>query len=341
MKEDLRKVQEHYGAVFGENDPVPRSFSATTSPDAPILIDRSNLGILRLSGNERLRFLHNQTTNDINRLQPGDGCETIFVNSTGRTLDLATIYATENALIILVSPNRREFLFGWIDRYIFPADKVEIKDDSGNFGVFALIGDSSGEYLQKIGVSEEILQGIEGSHHEVNTAIGSFRVAVGTGLDLPGYTLIIPDSILAPLWEELVKLGIVPAGSDTWESLRVRQGRPAPDRELTEDYNALEAGLWRAISFDKGCYIGQETIARLNTYKGVKQRLWGIQLNRPVEINNTITVEHMKVGEITSVDGDFALGYLKTKAGGVGMQVQVGEATGEVVAVPYLRHEYL
>ncbi|MEG3438373.1 folate-binding protein [Pannus brasiliensis CCIBt3594] len=343
MKEQLREVQEKYGAIFRENHDVPESFNrdrdALTAD--PLLIDRSDLGVLWMTGSDRLRFLHNQTTNRIDSIRPDRGMETIFVNSTGRTLDLATVYATEDSLLILVDPNRRSFLLPWIDRYIFPMDKVEITDVSDNFGVFTLIGDRSGEYLQKIGVSEEILAGVEGDHREVSVAIGPIRVAVGTGLDLPGYTLIVPVAILAPFWEELVKMGAIPAGSTVWETLRVRQGRPAADRELTEDYNALEAGLWRAISFEKGCYIGQETIARLNTYKGVKQRLWGIQLDRPVEVGTAIEGEAGKIGEITSVVDNFALGYVKTKAGGPGLAVKVGEAKGEVVAVPYLRHEYL
>jgi tRNA-modifying protein YgfZ len=341
MRERLQEIQRQNGAIFRESDTVPRSFGVDRLDVSPLLIDRSDLGILQLTGSDRLRFLHNQTTNHINRLQPHQGCETIFVNSTGRTLDLATVYATEEALLLLVSPNRRQFLFQWIDRYIFPMDKVAIQDVSDNFGIFYLVGDSSGEYLQRIGISEDILPGMEGEHRQVNLALGPVRIALGTGLDLPGYTLIVPVDILAPLWEELVKQGAVPAGLDTWESLRIHQGRPTPDRELTEDYNALEAGLWRAVSFDKGCYIGQETIARLNTYKGVKQRLWGIQLDRPVEMDTPITLEGTKIGEITSIIDNFALGYVKTKAGDVGTVVQVGEAVGTVVAVPYLRHEYL
>ena len=73
--------------------------------------------------------------------------------------------------------------------------------------------------------------------------------------------------------------------------MRIQQGRPKSDRELTEDYNPLEAGLWQTISFEKGCYIGQETIARLNTYKGVKQKLWGIKLDRSVSPQTPIFVD--------------------------------------------------
>lgn len=65
-------------------------------------------------------------------------------------------------------------------------------------------------------------------------------------------------------------------GSREWEVLRIQEGVPAPDRELTLDHNPLEAALWHTVSFDKGCYVGQETIARLKTYDGLKQQLWGI-----------------------------------------------------------------
>jgi hypothetical protein len=116
-----------------------------------------------------------------------------------------------------------------------------------------------------------------------------------------------------------------------------------PERELTEDYNPLEAGLWQTISFSKGCYIGQETIARLNTYKGVKQQLWGVRLGAPVQPGSVVTLEGEKVGKLTSFTeterGLFGLAYIRTKAGGVGLKVQVAEVEGEIVDVPFLTHE--
>ncbi len=132
-------------------------------------------------------------------------------------------------------------------------------------------------------------------------------------------------------------------GDRVWEQLRIEQGRPIPDRELTEDYNPLEAGLWQTISFSKGCYIGQETIARLNTYKGVKQQLWGIRLQAPVESGTVVMLGDEKVGKLTSFtqtnQGSFGLAYIRTKAGGVGLKVQVGEVDGEIVDVPFLSHD--
>jgi folate-binding protein YgfZ len=129
-----------------------------------------------------------------------------------------------------------------------------------------------------------------------------------------------------------------------WEMLRILQGRPATDSELTDDYNPLEVGLWQTVSFSKGCYIGQETIARLNTYKGVKQYLWGIRLSAAAEPGTVITIGEEKVGKLTSYtttpDGHFGLGYIRSKAGGVGLKVQVGETEGEIIAIPFVSHEY-
>jgi folate-binding protein YgfZ len=334
MKAQLETIKAQYADNFLKNySNDPESLESQT-----ILIDRSDWGLLELKGADRLRFLHNQTTNAIDRLKPGQSCETIFVNSTGRTLDFVTVYATDEALLILVSPQRRQFLLELIDRYIFPFDKVEISDLTDNFGIFTLIGTQSGQYLQKIGIPENILTGVQGSHYLLSEP--ALRVAPGTGLDLPGYTLIVPADGLVSVWENLIKNGVTPAEVQVWEYLRIHQGRPAVDQELTEDYNPLEAGLWRAIVFDKGCYIGQETIARLNTYKGVKQRLWGIKLSQPVAVDTPIILEDKKVGLLTSVLDNFGLGYVKTKAGGEGLKVQIGDAEGELTALPFLSHEY-
>lgn len=307
------------------------------------IYDRSYWGILELTGNDRSRFLHNQTTNQINLLKPGQGCDVVFVNSTGRTLDLATAYLTEESILILVSSNRRQFLMEWMDRYIFPMDKVSVQDRSPELAIFTLLGLESREFLAQFGING-ILDQSEASHELVEIENIQTRVAVGTGLGIPGYTLIVPMAQATTLWKILTQKGAEPMSDRTWEELRIKQGRPTPDQELTEEYNPLEAGLWRAISFDKGCYIGQETIARLNTYKGVKQRLWGLKLNQFVTPPASISWEGEKVGSLTScietTEGVIGLGYIRTKAGGPGMTVQVGDAIAQVIAVPFLSHDY-
>ena len=90
------------------------------------LFDRSHWGRIRLTGADRGRFLHNQTTNNIEQLSAGKGCRGVFVTSTGRTIDLATVYALEDSLLVVVSPGMTQQLYDWMDKYIFFSDKVAL-----------------------------------------------------------------------------------------------------------------------------------------------------------------------------------------------------------------------
>ncbi|MEA5603118.1 folate-binding protein [Nostoc sp. UHCC 0252] len=308
------------------------------------ICDRTAWGRIKVSGDDRLNFLHNQSTNNFQILKPEQGCDTVFVTSTARTIDLATAYVREDAVILLVSPNRRQYLMEWLDKYIFYADKVELSDITEYTNTFSLIGPGSDAVLEKLGIGELIGQPY--ASHKVYTIASAegVRIAVGSGLAAPGYTLTFPNTDKVTVWNKLLEAGAVEMSDRAWDALRILQGRPAPDSELTDDYNPLEVGLWQTISFTKGCYIGQETIARLNTYKGVKQHLLGIRLSAPVEVGSAIAVGDEKVGKLTSftetADGYFGLGYIRTKAGGVGLKVKVGETEGEVIEIPFVSHDY-
>lgn len=345
--EELRQIQQKTGLELDVTG-KPLSFdndeeALTAAREGVALCDRSHWGLLQISGEDRLRYLHNQSTNDFNRLQPGQGCDTVFVTSTGRTLDLATAYVAEDVVLVLVSPNRRQQLLEWLDRFIFPFDKVELADLQSTYAVFSLIGSKSDFLLQQLAIEAPFGQP-QHAHHLVTIDDVRLRIAVGNGLEIPGYTLIVSATDAPTVWSKLIATGAVSINDRIWEQLRIQQGRPFPEQELTEDYNPLEAGLWHAISFDKGCYIGQETIARLNTYKGVKQRLWGVELSEPVETGTQVTSADSRVGILTSCTntsrGVFGLAYIRTKAGGAGLEVRVGKASGKLVAVPFLRHEY-
>jgi folate-binding protein YgfZ len=317
-----------------------KDLAAIQAASAGVAIcDRSHWGRIRVSDNDRLRFLHNQSTNDFQNLKPGQGCDTVMVTSTARTIDLVTAYAFDDAVLLLVSPNRREFLFQWLDRYIFFADQVQLTDVTDETATFSLIGTASNAIIEKLGAGAII-----GQPYGNHLLVDGVHIAVGSGLASPGYTLILPATDKEKVWSQILALGAVELSDRSWDVLRILQGRPAPESELTDDYNPLEVGLWQTISFNKGCYIGQETIARLNTYKGVKQYLWGIRLIAPAEVGETITVGDEKVGKLTSytetADGYFGLGYIRTKAGGVGLKVLVGATEGEVVDIPFVSHDY-
>jgi tRNA-modifying protein YgfZ len=289
--------------------------------------DRSHWKRISVTDSDRLNFLHNQTTNTFKLRKPGEGCDTVVLTSTARTIDLVTAYILDDSVLLLVSPETSGKIISFFDRYIFFADKVKLEDITEQTAAFSLLGAKSHEIVKALGA--DLIDQPYGTHCEVN----DIRIAIGSGLATEGYTLICDRAI--DLKQKLIDLGVTEIDEPTWNRLRIEQGRPMPGSELTEDYNPLEAGLWHTISFNKGCYIGQETIARLDTYNGVKQQLWGIKLNQPTEPGTIVKVGDEKIGVITSVADSIGLTYIRTKAGGAGLTVDLGE----IVEVPYLTRE--
>jgi tRNA-modifying protein YgfZ len=344
---DLQSMKISSGAILDAGGEVSLTFG-----NDPIVIeaarshvaiyDSSHWGKILVGDRDRLRFLHNQSTADFEKRKSGEGCDTVFVTSTARTIDLATGLILDDEVFLIVSPNRRKYLFDWLDRYIFFADRVTLKDVTDRTASFTIMGEESRSLLTQLGAD---LIDLPSHHHRVVTIDGiETRIIVGTELGLPGYQLICDRDVAAQLWQKITDLGAIPLGENAWEVLRIQQGRPKPDAELTEDYNPLEVGLWDSIFFDKGCYIGQETIARLNTYKGVKQYLWGVKLAKSVNVGTPLTIDGEKVGVLTSCTetdaGIFGLGYVRAKAGGVGLKVSLDNVDGEIIALPFVRHEY-
>lgn len=350
MTQSLRDRQAALGATFttvAETE-VPVSFGNDAEAMQAVqsgvaLHDRSHWGRIEISGADRIRFLHNQTTNNFQILQPGQGCDTVFVTSTARTIDLVSAYILNDAVLLLTSPGYNQKLMQWMDRFIFFADQVEPKDITAATTAFNLIGTGSDALLEKLGAGAIVGQTCN-NHLVLNLGGVDTRIAVGCGLAVAGYVLFVAAKDAAGLWQCLSEAGAVPMGEQMWEQLRIEQGRPAPDRELTDDYNPLEAGLWYTISLNKGCYIGQETIARLHTYRGVKQQLWGVQLNQYAAPESLVTLGEEKIGKLTSCvqtdRGFVGLAYIRTKAIASDLKVQVGASEGKLVAPPFLTHDY-
>ncbi|MEO0409390.1 MAG: folate-binding protein [Cyanobacteria bacterium P01_A01_bin.135] len=340
----LQELQTAAGATF--TDGIPTTYgnddaARTAAATGVALCDRSHWGYLEVSDSDRIRFLHNQTTNDFMTLQPGQGCQTVFVTSTARTVDLVSAYVLEDAVRLLCSPTCRESLLAWMDRFIFFSDKVQLKDITELTATLSLIGPQSHELLQSLGL--DMVEQPPQSHRIVKLGGIEVRVAAGSGLASPGYTLFTDIDAAPELWRLLTDRGALPLGDRLWEELRIMQGRPVPEQELTEDYNPLEAGLWQAVSFNKGCYIGQETIARLHTYGGPKQLLWSLELSGPVATGERITVDGERAGVVTSVvqtpQGWRGLGYIRSKMGGAGLNFRSGEIAGTVVEAPFLTRQ--
>ena len=311
---------------------------------APTFFDRSHWGRIYVTGDDRLRFLHNQSTNDFQQRLPGQGCDTVFVSSTARTLDLASAYIDDEGVLLLVSPGMSAELISWMDRYIFFADKVTLTDKTDATFAITLLGAKVDQLLAQMGGDSP--DNVPGSHvHATVLDSVTIQVARGTGLATPGYTLIGPKEHHAAILQWLKQHQVAQMSAEQWEIHRIRQGRPMPGHELTDQENPLEAGLWQTISFEKGCYIGQETIARLNTYQGVKKQLWGFQLEKPVLAGASLQLDGSQVGKLTSVavddDGVWGLGYLRTKAGGAGLTLDVEDTTARAVEIPFVSRGYL
>lgn len=349
--QQLRSQQQAAGATLDQQSDlsIPLHFGDEAAvraalSDGVALYDRSHWGRIQVGGADRLRFLHNQTTNSFNTLQPGQGCDTVFVTPTARTIDLVTAYVQETAVLLLTSPGWSAQLMSWMDRFIFFADQVELKDLTDSTAAFSLLGPGSDRLIETLGAGELIGLPLD-SHRSIEFAGMSIQVAVGGGLAIPGYTLLLDNEHAPTLWAALIDQAALPMGETLWQELRIAQGRPSPGQELTDDYNPLEAGLWHTISLSKGCYIGQETIARLHTYRGVKQQLWGIQMTQVAPPDSPVRVGEEKIGRLTSCvatpTGYLGLAYIRTKNVEPGLAVQIGESQGELVALPFISHDYL
>ncbi|XP_076906356.1 putative transferase At1g60990, chloroplastic [Bidens hawaiensis] len=310
-----------------------------------MVVDLSNYGRIRVSGEDRIKFLHNQTTANFEALSEGVGCDTVFVTPTARTIDIAQAWIMKKAVTLVVSPSTGGRISEMLNKYIFFGDKVEIQDISKKTCLFALVGPKSNQVMMDLDLGDLVGQPY-GSHKHYNVGGNPVTVAVGSVISEEGFSLLMSPSSAGLIWKTLLSQGTTPMGSNALEIYRILQGRPAPGSELTDEFNVLEAGLWNSISLNKGCYKGQETIARLITYDGIKQKLWGIKLSSSVDPGSPITVEGKKVGKLTSYtagkgqNGHFGLGYIKKKAASKGDTVSIGDnVTGIVADVPYLARQ--
>jgi glycine cleavage system aminomethyltransferase T len=166
-------------------------------------------------------------------------------------VDLVTAWIMKSSVILFVSPTMRHTLQALLNKYIFFADKVEVEDITDKTHFFSLIGPHSHQVLDKLNLGA-IKDQPYGTHMHYAVEGTPVTVGVGGGLAGPGYSFMLSTDTAGLVWEAIVDAGAVPMGSVAWEHLRVWQGRPVPGKELTDEFNALEAGLWKTISLTKG-----------------------------------------------------------------------------------------
>ncbi|XP_027346506.1 putative transferase At1g60990, chloroplastic isoform X2 [Abrus precatorius] len=309
------------------------------------VVDLSHFGRIRVSGEDRIQFLHNQSTANFECLREGQGCDTVFVTPTARTIDIAHAWVMKSAITLVVSPETCRTITEMLNKYIFFADKVEIRDITKQTSFFVLVGPKSGQLMENLNLGGLVGKPY-GTHQHFNVEKQPVTIGVGNLISEDGFSLLMSPMAAPSVWKAMLAQGAIPMGSNSWNKLRVIRGRPAPGMELTKEFNVLEACLWNSVSLNKGCYKGQETISRLITYDGVKQRLWGFRLSAAAEPGSIITVDGKKVGKLTSYASGrkqtehFGLGYIKRQSALEGDTVIVGDnIIGTVVEVPFLSHQ--
>ncbi len=296
------------------------------------LLDRSERGKLALTGSEAKAFLAGQVTNDIEALLPGSGCYAAFLTPKGKMLgDLRTLDLGEE-LFLDTERITLQALFDMIRRFKIGYD-VELHKRTVERGLLSLIGPNS----KRVAHSEELgdiehataLQEIEG--------IAVIAARTDTGVDL-----ICDAADIGELAETLRERGAVPVSEEAAEIVRVEHGRPRYGVDLDDTVIPQEAGLnERAVSFTKGCYVGQETVARLH-YKGKPNRhLRGLRLSSPTAPGAGLSLGERTVGHLSSsvvslMHGPIGLALIRREAE-PGTTVAVGEhgVSAEVIEPPF------
>lgn len=298
-----------------------------------VIVNRNAEGRVRVTGRDRLDLLHRMSTNDTNSLAAGEARQTVLINAIARIVDAPWVLNRGETALMLTGPGRATAVRRWLAGYIFFRDEVKLEDASAELGQFALFGKTAAE------IANGILPG--SGALTMNRLIEQEGVVVLRGRPLAGdgFYIIAPTAQFESLWAQAVAAGAVAASEETYQLLRLAAGVPEAGHELTEAYIPLETDLWDAVSFTKGCYIGQEIIARMESRGKLARRLSGMLLDAPVMVGAEVRAGGAVVGTVTSAGvlpniGPAALSVIKTGACEPGTEVTVGEARGRVVALP-------
>lgn len=319
-------VPRHYGDAAAE-------YRAARA--GAVVVARSHEGRVRAVGRDRLDLLHRMSTNDLQNLAPGHARHTVLTTPIARIVDLLWVLNLGETALCVTGPGRAAAVRRWLSGYIFFRDDVKLPDASAELGQLGLYGPRAGA------VAGALLPGAEALAEDQLLERDGLIVARGRPLAGDGYTVIAPAGDLAGLWAQAVAAGAAPAGEDAYQLLRLAAGRPYAGHELTEDYIPLEADLWHAVSFSKGCYIGQEIIARMESRGKLARRLMGLRLEAPVAVGAPVTAGGAVVGAVTTAGvlpdfGPAALSLLKTGACEPGLAVAVGGVAGAVASLPFV-----
>jgi folate-binding protein YgfZ len=312
------------------------------------LSDLSSRGRIEIGGTEAVLFLNGLVTNDVKALSDGAWMAAAFPNVQGRMLAAARVLHDGDTFMFDTEPRTREQIVKTLGRFTMAGD-FKLTDVTRETALVSLQGARAREVVRAV-LGAEAAQVERKRLLRVNWRDENVRILRATHTAEDGFDLLVNAGAAAAMWEELSAAGARPVGHDALEVLRIEAGIPSYGADMDETKVVLETGLDDAVSFTKGCYIGQEIIARIHFRGHVAKRLAGIMLEADSEIgrdDKIRTPEGKEIGWITSAARSpvlkraVALGYVKYDYLQPSTPVRVvsGEAEHEarVVELPFVR----
>ena len=305
---------------------VKDEFTALTE-DAGLL-DLSCRSRLCLLGEDRTKFLHGQVTNDINGLAEHTGCYAALVNAKGKMESDLFIYRLTDEILLDFEPDLTEAVKTRLEKYII-AEDVEIADVAPHFELLSIQGPGAAAVLKDLGMPKPK------NKLDVATGPDAEYVINQPRLGTTGFDLFVPIGKLE-IWKTRLAQHALPCSEEAFEKARVLSTIPRFGKDLTETNLPPEGGLETcAISYTKGCYIGQEIIARIRTYGQVAKALRGLRLDGPAVEGDAVFLGDKQVGTLSSVitQPDVALALIRREANDLGNTLRVETKNGEISAV--------
>ncbi len=289
----------------------------TAAHQDAILVDRSRLGLLKISGATRLDLINRMSTQAVKQLHSGQGAATILTSDIGRMIDRLILYAAADHIYALTGEENAGNIARYLLRFVFFNDDFHLEDCTPQTAIWGVYGQAAPARLRPLfgdGVNLPLhhwqqfdLDGVTLYLHRADPVAGS------------GYFVMCQVADKEAAAAHLQQAGITQtATAGAFEYLRIESGLPRHGHEITLDYIPLEANLWDDVSFSKGCYTGQEIIARMESRGRLAKKLFRLRPAQPVTAGSDLTLAGRTIGAITSAadgpNGPVALGYLKTNA---------------------------
>jgi folate-binding protein YgfZ len=312
-------------------------------------VDRSDRGRVVVSGADRASYLQGLLTNDTTALSSGRGCYAAYLTAQGRMIADLYVYELGDVMLLMMDGGVTDTVMAKLDQFIFSED-VQLGDVTATFAQIAVVGPAAAVAVAAAlgGVAADALSALpEHGNIRVDSRLGAAIVTRVADTGEPGFDIYVERAQASALMSALAAAGVPQIDDGTAETLRIETGVPRFNRDMDAETIPLEAGIEsRAISFTKGCYVGQEVIIRV-MHRGhgrVARKLVGIAFEgeHAPAAGAQIAAGERQIGEITSstmspaLGRPIALGYVHRDFVEPGTKVTSNAASGEVTTLPFV-----